>query len=337
MIYLIADEKMKKRFKLHFRNLTDSLEEARAVLIVRGSEVSEKMIDDVIIHTEASVPIVIMTGELDEKGMAFQRYAEENGIEEVLTGTEWRMSAVQKELEKVLKDPKLPDAKVFIEQEDHYVFREKEIIEEPLELRTKAKLVIVHGFNGGTGVTTVATSLASFYRARGLKTLLLDVSNTGDAAFHYGSAPNNEVLKETGFGDLFETKGERNVVQKGLERNVDIIVADVPSYSPYKEELLDLAHRIVTVVNPSELDYMKLEAYTDRIDERHLLIVNRIDETKPLRYSFVHLMRSLAGGKLVEIEESDGVASAFAERKPAYLRHPFDYAIAKLAAELNLD
>ncbi|WP_156920615.1 hypothetical protein [Thermicanus aegyptius] len=297
------------------------------------------MIDDVIIQTEASVPIVIMTGELDEKGVAFQRYAEENGIEEVLTGTEWRMSGVQNEIEKVLRDPKLPDARVFIEREneDFYVFREHKETEEPLELRTTAKLVIVHGVNGGSGVTTVATSLASFYRARGLKTLLLDVSNTGDAAFHYGSAPNNEVLKETGFGDLFETKGERIVIQKGLERNADIIVADVPSYSPYKEELLDLAHRIVTVVNPSELDYMKLEAYTDGMDERHLLVVNRIDETKPLRYSFVHLMRSLAGGKLVEIEESDGVASAFAERKPAYLRHPFDYAIAKLAAELNLD
>ncbi|MFT9486612.1 MAG: hypothetical protein ACH0QD_04485 [Tepidibacillus sp.] len=340
MLYLVANDQVKKRFQVHLKNLETNLEKAKLALIVRSNETKPEVIDEIINKTDATLAVVVMTGQLDTLGKQIQNYALQAGIPEdyILTGTDWRMSAIKEKFEQIIKDPVFPDAKVFTDETplfEDFQLENKEIS----NFTTNNRLLVVTGWSGGVGKTTLASSLASYYNARGLNTLLLDTSLQGDTAYHYGLSNPSNTLHGTEFGELLLTNGKASAIQQGLQRNYNLVIADVSSDSEHAKKLMEIASHILVVLQPSELDYFKIKNQIETLNgKKVVLCMNRVDETKPLRSSFVSFIENeFSQLQMLVVNDSDDVASAFAEKKPAYYRSPFDLAIPRLATFLELD
>ncbi|MDP5276128.1 hypothetical protein [Chengkuizengella axinellae] len=353
-LYIQADEMVKRMFDSRYE-MTDSIHDTdvKIIVVVRSNEQDPQTINYLIRETEGMVPFVVLTGEEDDIGVRYLEVSKLAGVPEdfILTGTEWRMSKIKEVIEKLLKDPALPDPKVFMDyvqpinqtstneayREIAITTEQVEPIQTELNVVTENQIISVLGFNGGVGLSTVSASLSAFYHARGLNSRLIDLSKHGESSIHFDTEK-SEGIHSSEYGDIAITKQNAEVINEALNTPANVIVVDLPNQNQHFKQMIELSSKVIVVLNPSESDYNKLKEHVDLLDMSKVVIVmNKADATKPLRHSFITLVEQDFNNPIIVIEDSDEVASSYAERKPAHLRYPFDVSIAELASQLEID
>ncbi|NDI36645.1 MinD/ParA family ATP-binding protein [Chengkuizengella sediminis] len=351
-LFIQSDEMVKRMFDSRYE-MIDTLHdtEVKIIVVVRSNEQDPLTINYLIRETEGMIPFVVLTGEEDEIGSRYLEVSKLAGVPEeyILTGTEWRMSKIKEVIEKLIKEPALPDPKVFMDyeqpitqitsevhQEIAITSEQNEIQKSELNVVSDNQIISVLGFNGGVGLSTVSASLSAFYNARGLISRLIDMSMSGEVSLHF-NADKTEGIHSTEYGDIALTKQNTGVLNEALNTPANVIVVDLPNQNPYFKQFIELSAKIIVVLNPSESDYMKFKENIDQLDMSKVVIVmNKADASKPLRHSFITLVEQ-DFNPIIVIEDSDEVASSYAERKPAHYRYPFDVSIAELASQLGID
>ncbi|MDP5276566.1 hypothetical protein [Chengkuizengella axinellae] len=343
-LYIQSNEMIKKMFECRYQ-VTDMVSKSTDIaVVVRSNDQEPANIHEIIKQTDGMLPIVVMTGAEDQLGKIYEEIARTAGIpsDYIIRGTEWRMSQVKEILEGIENNPLLPDPKIFMDNEmislneNNIADSEVNEITQLTPLPSSIQIVSVLGLNGGVGVTTIAASLTAFYYLNGLSTRLIDLSYNADAALHF-NLQQQQGIQTSDFGEVAITHSDPNLIQRALDTSSEVIVADLPFYSTYTSQFLEMSQKIIIVINPSEVDYIKLKEYMKGIDKTKAIIcINKIDTSKPLRKSFTSLIEQDFNQPFIMSEDSDEVASAYADRKPAYFRYPFENAIQDLAVHIQI-
>jgi chromosome partitioning protein len=126
-------------------------------------------------------------------------------------------------------------------------------------------IIAVLGEKGGTGKTTLATNLAGMRAAAGRQVLLVDADRQGSASYwaeqRRGTAlPGVTCLQK--FGRTLP-----RTLQTLAPRYDDVIVDVAAGDSPDLEEVLRVANRVFTPVQPAGLDVWTLGLLDDRVAE----------------------------------------------------------------------
>lgn len=337
-VLLYANEKNKVLFSKHFE-VVDQKDNADMALIIRSQDLNPHIVDQVIEETNGTIPVVCMTGEDNGQGKAYKEAARASGIPEeyILTGTDWRLFQLKERLQAVLKNPELPNPRVLFDEEgDLLPFESDEHVRidmkssvnlaasndlQSLQLEGNKPMISVIGLSGGVGTSTVALSVMAHFKEREKSVLLIDTSKDGATAYHLNTDC-SKGIHSTFYGDLGLTMGDNEYVGELLQQSYDLFIVDAAINHPLCESLLDISSHAVVVVNPTELDYLKLKDHLTMIQSVHnaVIAINKVDSDKPLRFAYVTLIENEVTMPVVKITDSEEVVSAFAENIPAYLK-----------------
>lgn len=342
-ILLLAKEELRRVFSNYYQIGETIQEDYDVAIIIRDSSIQPQVIEEVVDGTRGNVPVVVMTGPEDEVGQAYVEMARKVGIadEYILQGTEWRVSDVERYVQDLLKNPKYPSPKIFsdsmhvsIEKEFDFpkpseaILQPESMSNEHLMPSHPQEVVAVMGLNGGVGVTTIATSLmAQLREGTGRHVRLVDTSPMGDICYHLNIEDKSKGLRHTLYGEVVITNGDMEMIQQELQKAGDVVIVDAGIHLSNLDDVLKQADHILFIVTPSQLDYLKLKEMEGLLDHRTIICINKVDNQKPLQYSYVSLFEKDFGHRpIVTIHESDEVIQSLAGGVPAYdrMKEEFD-------------
>ena len=128
-------------------------------------------------------------------------------------------------------------------------------------------IVAVLGEKGGTGKTTFATNLAGMRAATGRQVLLVDADRQGSASY-WAEKRRATALPGVTCVQKFGRALPRDL--RALAPRYDDVIVDVAAGdSPDLEEVLRVAHCVLTPVQPAGLDVWTLGLLDDRVAEAH--------------------------------------------------------------------
>ena len=121
--------------------------------------------------------------------------------------------------------------------------------------------IMVLNSKGGSGKSTIATSLAAYYAGRGEKVALVDYDRQASSLDWIARRPENrpKVSGVAGFEDGF----------RHVPRNTDVAIIDAPA-GCYGKQLTELVRHVETVVVPvlpSTIDILATSKFIDALRE----------------------------------------------------------------------
>lgn len=334
-ILVKSSPQMKKLFEKYF-DISETVGEGYDVaLIIRDSSIQPIVIEEVVDGTKGQVPVVVMTGPDDDIGQTYVEIAQRVGIPDdyILRGTEWRVSDVERHMKNILNHPVYPSPKIFADEMKQTDERDN-VFPQPFEVTTEPEktierpqnTIVIMGLNGGVGASTIATSLMAYYKEQNKHVRLIDTSPTGDLSYHL-MLENTQGSHHTPYGEVVMTYGDADQIEQELQKASDVTVVDLSIHHPSAHGILNRADHILFVVTPSQLDYLKLKDMEEKLDDRTIICLNKVDSGKPLQFSYVSLFEKDFGHRsIVAIHESDEVVQSVAEGVPSYgrMKEAFD-------------
>lgn len=121
--------------------------------------------------------------------------------------------------------------------------------------------IMVLNSKGGSGKSTIATSLAAYYAGRGEHVALVDYDRQGSSLDWIARRPENrpKITGVAGFEDGF----------RHVPRNTDVAIIDAPA-GCYGKQLTELVRHVETVVVPvlpSTIDILATSKFIDALRE----------------------------------------------------------------------
>ncbi|MCL4792040.1 MAG: ParA family protein [Gammaproteobacteria bacterium] len=121
--------------------------------------------------------------------------------------------------------------------------------------------IMVLNSKGGSGKSTIATSLAAYYAGRGENVALVDYDQQASSLDWLARRPENrpQITGVAGFEDGF----------KHLPRSADLAIIDAPAgcYGKQLTELVRHAETVVVPVLPSTIDILATSKFIDALRE----------------------------------------------------------------------
>ncbi len=121
--------------------------------------------------------------------------------------------------------------------------------------------IMVLNSKGGSGKSTIATSLAAWYAGRGEHVALVDYDRQGSSLDWIARRPENRppITGVAGFEDGF----------RHVPRNADVAIIDAPAgcYDKQLTELVRHAETVVVPVLPSTIDILATSKFIDALLE----------------------------------------------------------------------
>ena len=179
-------------------------------------------------------------------------------------------------------------------------------------MRTNCTLVI--NSKGGSGKTTVATNLASYFAAKGLVTAILDYDPQGSSLNWIRSRP-LQATKIHGANGAAQRTGLRTM-QMHVPANTQQLIIDAPAGASgmLLHEMLLRAHSILIPVAPSAIDIhatanfirdLLLKGMIRQRNIRLAAVANRVRSSMPVYQPLERFLTSLSLPLLGRISDSD--------------------------------
>ncbi|MWV75847.1 AAA family ATPase [Rathayibacter rathayi] len=120
------------------------------------------------------------------------------------------------------------------------------------------------GTKGGPGKTTVAINVAIQLATLGHAVCIVDADKQRSAAKWHARRIDNEIQPAL---TLVEKRGNVNAALRDLDEHYDFVIVDVAGDDNQEmRTAMTAAHRMIVVLQPSQLDVETLEDFTEVID-----------------------------------------------------------------------
>ena len=184
-------------------------------------------------------------------------------------------------------------------------------------MRTNATLVI--NPKGGSGKTTVATNLASYFASKGVSTAILDFDPQGSSLNWLRQRP-LQVAKIHGANGAPQKTGLRTV-QMHVPPGVEQLIIDAPAGASgmLLHEMLLRAHSILIPVAPSAIDihatanFVRDLLLSGRLRARKTrlgVVANRVRRSTPVYQPLERFLNSLSLPFLARLSDSETFVEA---------------------------